>query len=151
MRKLALSFLLVAIFALAACGGSTSTGTGTTGGSATNTPSSASATDTPSGASSATTISMGGSSFTAGTSITVKAGQAVTFDDPNDGGGIHNLVTGTKGTFKAEAGAPSEFASQSGINFNPGDNKMITFSTPGTYDITCTIHPSMQATITVTQ
>jgi len=80
----------------------------------------------------------------------IKAGQAVTFDDPSSSGGTHQLVTGTQGQFSAAAGAPSEFSSNSGIMFHPGDSKSITFPTAGTYQITCTIHPSMQATITVT-
>jgi plastocyanin len=83
-------------------------------------------------------------------SATVKAGQAVTFDDPASGGGVHNLVTGHNGSFTAEAGAPSQFAAATGLSFSPGDSKSITFPTAGTYTITCTIHPSMEATITVT-
>jgi plastocyanin len=58
------------------------------------------------------------------------------------------LVTGTNGTFSAETGAPSDFTAP-GLAFSPGDSKTITFPTAGTYHITCTIHPSMQATITV--
>lgn len=96
------------------------------------------------------TISMGGGSFDGGTTIAITAGQAVTFDDPASSGGTHHLVTGMHGQFAAVSGAPSEFASSAGIDFHPGDSKTITFGTPGTYPITCTIHPSMQATITVT-
>jgi len=100
------------------------------------------------------TITMGGGSFVGNTSISIAAGQAVTFDDPSSSGGTHHLVTGTTGHFSAEAGAPSEFATSAGINFTPGDSKSIPFPTAGTYHITyhitCTIHPSMQATITVT-
>ena len=97
-----------------------------------------------------TTVTMGVASFTAGAQITIAAGQSVAFDDPSDGGGVHNLVTGTGGSFTAEDGAPSEFNSSSGVNFSPGDSRSITFPTAGTYHITCTIHPNMQATITVT-
>jgi len=96
------------------------------------------------------TFTMGGSGFADGTSLTIAAGQAVTFDDPASSGGTHHLVTGTSGQFAAETGAPSEFATSAGIDFHPGDSKAIAFTTPGTYHITCTIHPSMQATITVT-
>lgn len=96
------------------------------------------------------TITMGGGSFVGSTSISIAAGQAVTFDDPASSGGTHHLVTGMNGQFSAAAGAPSEFATSAGINFSPGDNKSITFPTAGSYNITCTIHPSMQATITVT-
>jgi plastocyanin len=93
---------------------------------------------------------MGGGSFVGNTSISIAAGQAVTFDDPSSSGGTHHLVTGMNGQFSAEPGAPSEFATSAGIMFNPGDSKTVTFPTAGTYNITCTIHPPMQATITVT-
>ena len=96
------------------------------------------------------TLTLGPSYFRGTTSLTIRAGQAVTFDDPGYLGGTHHLVTGMSGQFSAEAGAPSEFATAAGIMFSPGDHKSITFPTAGTYHITCTIHPSMQATITVT-
>jgi plastocyanin len=102
--------------------------------------------DTGSGGANGSTISMGTGVFSGNASITVTAGTAVTFDDSN--GGPHNLVTGTGGQFSAESGAPSELGSN-GLKFNGGDKQTVTFSTPGTYHITCTIHPSMQATITV--
>ena len=126
MRKLALVFILTAALALAACGGGPS-----------------------SGGSNGSTITMGGSSFTGTTSITVKAGDSVTFDDSN--GGTHQLVIGTGGQFAAATGAPSELNSDSGVMFNFGDKKTITFANAGTFSITCKIHPSMQATVTVTQ
>jgi plastocyanin len=94
------------------------------------------------------TISLGPSSFTGTTNVTIKAGQSVTFDDSS--GGTHHLVTGTNGQFTAASGAPSEFSTSAGLDLAPGDKKTVTFPTAGTYQITCTIHPSMQATITVT-
>ena len=81
------------------------------------------------------------------TSATLKAGQSVTFDD--SAGSVHNLVTGANATFAQEAGAPSQFTS-SGIMFNAGQVTTIVFPTAGTYMITCTFHPNMEATITVT-
>jgi plastocyanin len=63
---------------------------------------------------------------------------------------VHNLVTGTHGQFSAATGAPSEFAASSGVSFSPGDMKTIKFPTAGKFNITCTIHPSMQASVTVT-
>lgn len=95
------------------------------------------------------TLTLGGSGFVGSTNISITSGQAVTFDDPSDSGGIHHLVTGKDGQFSAQAGAPSQFASADGINFNPGDSQSITFPTAGTFTITCTIHPTMLATITV--
>src|SRR5258707_76348 len=94
------------------------------------------------------TISLGASSFSGNTSVTIKAGEAVTFDDSS--GGTHMLVTGTNGQFTAATGAPSELSSATGLPLQAGDTKTVTFATAGTYQITCTIHPSMQATITVT-
>ena len=63
--------------------------------------------------------------FTVG-NATVKAGEAVMFVDPTSGG-IHHLVTGSHGTFSAEAGAPSQFATADGISFSPGDSMSIVF------------------------
>ncbi len=74
--------------------------------------------------------------------VTIKAGQAVTFNDPSDTGNVHNLVTGLNGQFKAATGAPAEFAASGGVSFSPGDSKTITFPTAGTFSITCTIHPT---------
>jgi plastocyanin len=151
MRKLAFSFLLLMAFALAACGESSTTAatptdtvappTATTAPAATNTPSGG-------GGSSSATIGMGLVNF-AGNSATVKVGQTVTFNDPASGGGFHNIVTGSDGKYSAEAGAPAEFT-KDGITFSPGDSKTFTFKTAGTYKFTCTIHPNMSATVTVT-
>lgn len=96
------------------------------------------------------TLTMGASMFVGSTTITVRAGQPITLDDPASSGGVHNLVTGTDGLFAPAPGAPSALASSAGIDLQPGDKKIVTFAQPGTYHITCTIHPMMQATITVT-
>jgi plastocyanin len=135
MRKTPLALLVLSIFLLgfAACGTSNSASGSGGGGSS-------------SSAAGAATIHMGFGQFI-DTSATVKAGQAVTFDDSN--GSQHNLVTGNNGTFTQETGAPSEFVS-GGIAFSAGQVTTITFPTAGTYMITCTIHPSMEATVTVT-
>jgi len=141
--------LAVLVLAFAACGGgSSAAGTGTNA-TATDTPvpPAATATNTPAGPTGAATISLGFRVFSGNTSVTIKAGQAVTFDDTS--GGPHNLVTGMNGTYSHEAGAPAEFI-PSGMMFSGGDTKTITFPTAGTYHITCTFHPTMQATVTVT-
>ncbi len=124
------SFLALLTGALAACAGGPDYG-GSSGG----------------GSSGASTLSLGGSSFNGATSITITAGQAVTFDDSS--GGTHDLVTGTSGQFTAATGAPNEFSTKDGLDLSAGDKKTVTFNTAGTYHITCTIHPSMQATVTV--
>ena len=151
MRKLALVFMLLCAFALAACGGATASSTPTD----TPQPPAATATGapaptaTPGSGQAAATIGMGLQSFQNG-NVTIKAGQAVTFNDPADTGNVHMLVTGSNGRFSAEAGAPQEFAASTGVTFSPGDTKNIVFPTAGTYKITCTLHPGMEATVTVT-
>ena len=129
MRKFVVvaSFLALLTSVLAACDVGSSGGGSSSGGS---------------------TLSLGGSSFTGATSVTITAGQAVTFDDSS--GGTHDLVTGTSGQFSAATGAPAEFSTKDGLDLSAGDKKTVTFKNAGTYQITCTIHPSMQATITVT-
>ena len=100
-----------------------------------------------SSAPSSASITLGVGQFTGSTTVSIQVGGTIKFDDAS--GGSHNLVTGSTGLFAAEQGAPSDFVA-TGIPFNGGDVKTITFSTAGVYHITCTLHPSMQATITVT-
>ncbi|HLZ21182.1 MAG TPA: plastocyanin/azurin family copper-binding protein [Ktedonobacterales bacterium] len=138
MRKSAFILFAIFVFALAACGGTTAGGGGGGGSSSTGTTGNSA------------TIGMAATSFSGSTNVTIKAGQSVTFNDPSSSGGTHDLVTGTHGMFTAAQGAPSEFSPSGGVVFNPGDTKAITFPTAGTFKITCTIHPSMQVTITVT-
>lgn len=138
---------LFALLALAACGGSSSATTSPTAttapaNTATTAPTAVATTPAASGAAS---IGMSSFSFT-NTSATIKAGQSVTFKST----GTHLLVIGKNGTFTAESGAPSELNSSSGTAFSPGDSTTIVFPNAGTFDITCMIHPSMQATVTVT-
>jgi plastocyanin len=151
MRKLGLVVVLFFALALAACGGdSSTTGGGSPAPTDTTVPTTApttAATSAPAGPSAAT-IAMGGLAFSGNTDVSIKAGQSVKFDD-STGGGSHNLVTGTRGTFTAAAGAPTEFSANGGLAFNPGDVKIVKFATAGTYHITCTFHPSMQATVVV--
>jgi plastocyanin len=93
---------------------------------------------------------MGFGVFSGNTSVSIKAGQAVKFDDST--GGPHNLVTGMGGTFTAASGAPAEFTPTScytGLRVNGGDVHVITFPVAGTYNITCTFHPGMEAKVTV--
>jgi plastocyanin len=145
MRIPLLALSLVFVLALAACGSTNTASNATVTATATATVAPPTATSSAGGAA---TIKMGSVNFTVG-NATVKAGQAVMFVDPTSGG-IHNLVTGRHGTFAAEAGAPSQFATADGVSFSPGDSMPIIFPTAGSYAITCTIHPLMEATVTVT-
>lgn len=117
-----LAFLLLT-FTLAGCGGSSG------GGGAGN------------------ELDMGGSSFIQ-TSITLSAGQALHMVDAQDTGGTHTLCLGENGTCDTSASGPAELKGP-GMSFSPGTTKDVTFSTAGTYHITCTIHPSMNVTINV--
>jgi plastocyanin len=126
MRKVASALMLAALLALAACGGGGTAGSG------------------------GNTISMGNSDFSpANPKLTIKVGDTVKFVDPSTGGGSHILVIGTNGQAQPQAGAPTDLNTTSGVQFGTGDTKSYTFSMAGTYHITCTVHPVMNATITV--
>jgi plastocyanin len=92
-------------------------------------------------------LDMGAASFTQ-TSITLSSGQALHMVDSQDSGGTHNLCIGQNGTCDANSNGPSDLA-KPGMMFSPGTTKDVTFSAAGTYHITCTIHPSMNVTVTV--
>jgi plastocyanin len=96
------------------------------------------------------TITMGPNNFEQ-TSIMIKAGQTITFVDDKATGSEHILVIGTQGVSQTEAGAP-DFHGATGITFQPGQSWTSSpWTTPGTYHVTCTIHPTtMNLTVTVT-
>jgi plastocyanin len=153
MRKFFSVLFLCATLALTACG-ATGTTTGETNPTATTPPlptptQTTAATATPS-VSAAATISFGRINFAGATNVTIKAGQAVLFDDPSGSGGTHDLVIGHNGQFSSMSGAPSELNSATGMLISPGQQQTIVFPSKGTFPITCTIHPSMQVTVTVT-
>lgn len=82
------------------------------------------------------------------TSVTITAGQAVHFVDPQSSGGAHNICVGTSGQCDTSGKGPSALQ-KPGMMLSPGDTKDVTFDTAGTYTITCTFHPSMLLTVTV--
>jgi plastocyanin len=133
MKKLLPAVLLLIPFVVAACG-----------------PAAGASGKSP-GAASSARVDMNALNFVPNNrSVTIKAGQAVKFSDPAGSGGIHILVVGTNGTFKPTTGAPAVFNTPTGTQINAGDTMNVTFATTGTYPITCTIHPYMEVTITVT-
>lgn len=148
VRKLMIACLIaITTLLLAACG---DTGASTsTGGSAPTATVPAPTATTPANA--AATVAMSDIAFISAPTITIKAGQGVFFSDPKDSGGVHTLVTGKNGGYEAQSGAPSAFASSTGITFSPGDSKVIVFPKAGAYSITCEIHPDMLVSITVTK
>jgi plastocyanin len=96
------------------------------------------------------TVTMGPNNYITGNTITLKKGQTITFVDDKATGSMHILVIGTDGTAKADPKAPDFGAN--GITFQPGDSKASPpWMNPGTYHVTCTIHPTtMNLTVTVT-
>jgi plastocyanin len=113
---------LLAILALilAACGSSTE--------------SSAPADDGDGGATGGETVSMANTTFTPST-LTVAAGTTVTFTDTSG----HTVTEGTDGVAVEDPIVDEE----------GGSDVDVVFDEPGTYNITCKIHPSMNMTITV--
>ena len=93
-------------------------------------------------------VSMTGSDFSP-TNVTIKTGQAVHFTDPPGVGAMHIVCLGSDGNCDAAAQGPQALEGD-GFTMNGGDPpKDVTFATPGTYRITCSIHPSMNLTVTV--
>jgi plastocyanin len=83
------------------------------------------------------------------TSITVKVGQAVHFTDPAGTGATHTICLGTEGSCDSGAKGPQALQSP-GFTIDSGDPaRDVTFETPGTYKVTCSIHPSMNLTVIV--
>jgi plastocyanin len=117
-----LAFL--SLTALLACGGSDSTGPGTTGNTGGNGGSTPVAT---------TAVEMKGFAFNP-TAIKVAAGATVTWT--NSDGTNHNV------TFANAAVAPSG-------NFNAGTKSLVMPTVAGTYAYSCTLHPGMNGSVVV--
>jgi plastocyanin len=81
--------------------------------------------------------------------VTVKVGDTVHFVDPAGSGGTHVICLGKDQSCIASATGPTALKGP-GFTINAGDpSKDIVFDTAGTYDITCTVHPNMNVTVTV--
>lgn len=94
------------------------------------------------------TVAMGGATFNP-TSITIKKGVQLTFMDEQSGS-PHVLVNGQGGDYQPENGAP-DFGGKDGHSIQPGQSwSTPPWTMPGTYHVTCTIHPNMNLTVTVT-
>jgi plastocyanin len=110
-------------------------------------PGGSSSTANGGGCTTSQTISLTVDNF-ASNCYTVTANQAVTFDDPSSTGGVHIICTGQDAKCDTEAGAPTELSAP-GFQIQPGQTHQVTFATPGTYKIACTVHPAMNMTLTV--
>lgn len=71
--------------------------------------------------------------------ITVAAGTEVVF--VNDDGAAHTVTEGTDGAAADDPLLDEELGA--------GESATFTFDEPGTYDITCLFHPTMNMTVTV--
>jgi plastocyanin len=98
--------------------------------------------------SSGNTVSMTTNNFTQ-QAITIKAGSQLQFTDPSDTGGLHVLCFGHNQTCAPNDKGPAELNDPKGVTFSAGDTKSYTFATPGTFEVTCTIHANMNVTVTV--
>jgi plastocyanin len=116
--------------ALAACGGASPSA------SASGSASAARCGTTPDGSPSATVQI---ANFAFGDDVTVSAGQAVAFTN-QDGAG-HTVTEGTGGE-AADSACVDE-------SIGGGRSVIVTFTEPGDFQITCKIHPSMQAAVHV--
>jgi plastocyanin len=120
-RPANLGLLLALMIVLAACGSGTASSAPATG-------------DGGDGGDTGETVSLAGDQFTPST-LTITAGTTVTFTDTAN----HTVTEGTDGTAVDE---PI-------VDEDGGSDIVVSFEEPGTYDITCKIHPDMNMTITV--
>lgn len=80
-------------------------------------------------------------------SVTIDKGQSIHFVDQQSGA-MHILCVGKDGHCEASANAPKALAG-SGFTIQPGQSHDVRFDSIGVYAVTCTLHPTMNLTITV--
>lgn len=95
------------------------------------------------------TVKMVGGTFST-SSIAITKGSTITFLDDANNGALHILVVGQTGQQDSEKGA-ADFGGTAGQRVDVGNSWTTPpWSTAGTYHMTCTVHPLMNLTITVT-
>jgi plastocyanin len=100
------------------------------------------------GSSGAYMVTMGGASFDS-TSLTIPKGSTIMFMTEQSGT-AHDLVIGNNGQPQPEDGAP-DFGGTAGHIVGPGQTWTTdAWNTAGTFHVTCTYHPMMNLTVTVT-
>ncbi|MEA2252103.1 MAG: hypothetical protein QOG70_2345 [Solirubrobacteraceae bacterium] len=137
MRRILLLLCSVAALAAAGCGSSNSN-SGSGSSTQSSTPATTSTPSTSSSSSSAAggvTIKMQGIQFSP-KAQTVKVGQKVTWT--NEDSVDHNVTAKSGGTFKSN-------------NFGQGSTFSFTPTAAGSIKYTCTLHPGMDGTLTVTK
>jgi plastocyanin len=97
----------------------------------------AEATEADGGGATGETVTISGSTF--GDDITVAAGTTVTFVNEDSLG--HTVTEGSDGQAVDEPRFDEDVAA--------GESVEVTFDEPGTYQVTCEIHPTMNMTVTV--
>jgi plastocyanin len=87
--------------------------------------------------------------FTGPETVTIPRGGSVTF--ANDSGWLHVLGPGDKGRFLAQSGVPA--LPDHGLLLSETSDVFVSgpWNTPGTYHITCQLHPRMNVTVIVTE
>lgn len=142
IRSLSLAALLAAlVLILAACSSGTPSATDTPSEAASEAPSQAaseSATPSEDGGAEGATVRIDGSAFDPA-ELTVAVGTEVTWVNADAFG--HTVTDGTDGQ-AVEDPIVDEPIDQNG-------SVSVAFDQPGTYEITCAIHPSMQMTVIV--
>ncbi len=123
-RRATLAWTMALVIVLAGCASPTASPTGGDG-----------------GAGGDGTITISSNAFSPA-SITVAFGDPITFKNNDDFD--HRIVVGENGT---EVAGPAFEA----ISMGSGDQTHDIRLSPGTYKVTCTIHPSMNLTVTVTE
>ena len=128
MRRILLALCAVVALAAAGCGGSdsSSTSSGSSSGASTAAASSSGG---------AVAVKLANIAFDP-KAVTVKVGQKVTWT--NDDSTDHNVTADSGADFKSD-------------NFGKGGTFSFTPTKAGTIKYVCTIHPGMDATLTVTQ
>jgi plastocyanin len=86
--------------------------------------------------------------FTGADTITIARGGSVTFY--NNSSWLHVIGPGDEGRLKSEPGAP--YLGDRGVFISETDDTFVAgpWNTPGTYHITCQLHPEMNVTVIVT-
>ena len=93
-------------------------------------------------------VKMVGGTF-AISAISIHKGDTITFVDDASNGALHILVIGQNAQQATEQNAP-DFGGLAGKRVDVGQNWTTPpWTTPGTFHVTCTVHPAMNLTITV--
>jgi plastocyanin len=94
-------------------------------------------------------IGMQQEKFTGPETVTIPRGGSVTFF--NDSGWLHVIGPGDKGQLAEQTGTP--YLGNHGLLLSETSDTFVAgpWNTPGTYHITCQLHPRMNITVIVTE